>query len=467
MQAHSLWSYRPYSPFLFDAGTPYICRVVPYLSSVHIEWLSEAGARGYDVFIGKKGEEPALCAHTDACEYDFTDLEPDTDYCVKVKCARGESRTRLARTGERDGTDGVTVNYLHPEDDCYAFSGRYLCSPSLVRAPEGHLLASMDVFEANAPQNLSLIFRSDDEGKSWHYVCELYPCFWGKLFVHRGRLYMTAVSTEYGDLLIGASDDGGYTFTEPTVICRGACHSKENGIHKNPQPVVEYANRVWNTCEWGCWAKGTHAAMVFSCGADEDLLNASNWHLTPPLPYDPAWPGTAQGHSCGTIEGTLSVLPDGQLYNIMRYDMSKCVPGYGRVLAYKVNMDDPDAPLEYARAISLPGNHSKFEIRFDPESGLYFSIINRIRSSETRFDRNLVSLMASRDCESWYLVCDLIDRTDADPKFMGFQYTDFMFDGNDIIYLTRTAANAAHNYHDANYSVFHRLREFRSLSPLE
>ena len=464
MKFDAAWSHRPYSPLLRDAGTPYICRVVPYERSIHIEWLPVQDESEYRVFLGFKGNTPSEIAATSDCCFDFESLDTDTDYCFLVSCSSGSSRLRLARTGRRDGTDGVTVNYLHPEDDAYAFSGRYLCSPSLVGHPDGHLLASMDVFEGNAPQNLTLIFRSDDGGRNWHYLCELFPCFWGKMFIHRGRLYMLAVSTEYGDLLIGASDDGGRTFTPPTVLWRGACHSRMDGIHKNPQPVVEYNGRLWNTCEWGSWASGTHAAMAFSCPVDADLLEASNWSFTPPLPYDPTWLGVAQGKSNGTLEGCLTVLPDGGLYNIMRYQMFGCEPSYGLVLAYRVNTADPDASLAYSHAISLPGNHSKFEIQYDAGSACYYSIISRIRSEAQRGDRNLMSLMVSRDCEHWHLACDLIDATDEDPKSIGFQYTDFLFDGDDLLWLVRTAANHAHNFHDANYSVFHRLKDFRQFA---
>ena len=464
MKAHTSWSYKPYSPLLFDAGSPYICRVVPYKTGVHIEWLPD-GSGTYRLYLGKMGEEPLCTGSSRECEWDFTDLEENTDYAFRVEGENGKSRLRLARTGERDGTDGVTVNYLHPKDECYAFSGRYLCSPCIVRHPQGHLLASMDVFAGERPQNLTIIFRSDDDGKTWHYLTELFPCFWGRMFIHRGRLYMLGVSTEYGDLLIGASDDGGAVFTPPTVLWRGACCWKENGIHKNPQPVVEYAGRVWNTCEWGCWARGTHAVMAFSCPADADLLNADNWSFTPPVPYDPEWPGTGKGPSCGNIEGTLAVLPDGKLYNIARYDMMRTVPDYGRVLAYRVDESDPDAPLAYSHAIELPGNHSKFVIRYDEKSACYYTIISRIRASKYKGDRNLMSLMVSRDCESWSLALDLIDKTDEDPRYTGFQYTDFIFDGDDLLWLVRTAANGADSYHDANYSVFHRLKDFRRFAP--
>ena len=37
------------------------------------------------------------------------------------------------------------------------------------------------------------------------------------------------------------------------------------------------------------------------------------------------------------------------------------------------------------------------------------------------------------------------------------------FEGDDIIYVCRTAINNAHNFHDANYSTFHRIKDFRKL----
>ena len=106
----------------------------------------------------------------------------------------------------------------------------------------------MDVYASGHPQNLTLIFRSDDEGESWYYVSELMPCFWGKLFVHRGELYMLACSTEYGDLLIGKSTDGGRTFGAPVTLLRGSNGKNgSTGVHKNPQNIVHYKGRIYET----------------------------------------------------------------------------------------------------------------------------------------------------------------------------------------------------------------------------
>jgi len=46
---------------------------------------------------------------------------------------------------------------------------------------------------------------------------------------------------------------------------------------------------------------------------------------------------------------------------------------------------------------------------------------------------------------------------------VGFQYVNFLIEGNDLLYLSRTAFNQAANFHDANYSVFSRLKDFRTL----
>lgn len=459
MKKHNGWSYAPYKPHFIEVGDVYICRIVPTESSILIEWLENVGE--CCAYIRKRGEADFTLAGTTVDRsFIFEGLENETDYEFFVSDGEKKSRIRLARTGKSVGN---IVNYLHPDDEAYSFSGRYLCSPSLVRHPDGYLLASMDLFEGGAPQNLTLIYRSDDDGETWHYVSELFPCFWGKMFIYEGALYMLSVSTEYGDLLIGRSNDGGRTFTEPTVLLRGANGKKGSaGVHKNPQPLVEFNGRLWGTLEWGAWGSGYHAPMVMSAPIGSDLLDPENWSYSEPVKYDPNWKGVPKGESNGNIEGSLAVI-DGKLYNIMRYTMDKLERRYGLVISYKVNSDDPEAPIEYDHCIEFPGNNSKFTIKKDPVSGAYYSLVTRIYDGEKIRARNLLSLMRSYDCENWTLIRDEIDMRDADHEKIGFQYVDYEIEGDDIIYLCRTAINGAHNYHDANYSTFHRIKNFREL----
>lgn len=456
MQGKNTWSYAPYKPFLWETGDIYICRVAPSKNAIHFEWLDIDGQ--YTVFCRARGEESFSClGNTAATEFDITGLQTDTDYEFFVAAGEKKSRVRIARTGD---TVGTVVNYLHPEDDAYLFSGRYLCSPSLLRLPDGTLLASMDVYAAGMPQNLTLIFRSDDNGETWHYQSELMPCFWGKMFLHKGDIYMLSVSTEYGDLLIGKSNDGGKTFSAPTTLLRGS-NGKAGavGVHKNPQNIIRYGGRIYETLEWGSW-KNTdyyHAAMVMSAKEDADLLLPESWHFTPPVKYDPSWKGAAPDGEMGNIEGTLCVAPDGKLYNYMRYRTSE-----KKILAYLVNIDDPDAPIAYSHAVAFPGNLSKFMIKKDEVNGKYYSIVSR-RIDNPVTKRNLLSLLVSNDLANWSVVCDLIDERHSSIDKIGFQYVDFEIEGEDIIFLCRTAMNNAHNFHDSNYSTFHRIKNFRTI----
>ena len=102
-------------------------------------------------------------------------------------------------------------------------------------------------------------------------------------------------------------------------------------------------------------------------------------------------------------------------------------------------------------------------IKMDEESGYYYSIISRITPDYNIHARNLLSLMRSKDLENWELVTDLLNYRHCDPAKVGFQYVDFSIEGEDIIFLSRTAINGACNSHDANYSTFHRIENFRNL----
>lgn len=457
MKGYGLWSYSPYTPPLSENHGIYICRIAPGENFIHFEWINSDGK--CEVFYRKRDDgEFIFYRSVSGCECDITGLSAETDYELYVRSESKVSRARLARTGKAVGS---VINYLHPDDGAYAFSGKYLCSPSLVRHPDGYLLSSTDVYASAYPQNLTLIFRSDDEGKTWHYVSELMPCFWGKLFVHRGELYMLSCSTEYGDLLIGRSTDGGKSFSAPVTLLRGSNGKNgECGVHKNPQNMLIYNGRLYGTLEYGSWANTEygHAASVMSCDVNADLLDPESWSFSEPLKFD-----HFSEELCDlkkpvmTIEGTLAVSPENELLNIMRFGKR------GYAIAYKVNTDDPEAPLEYRGLIRLNANFSKFMIKRDPVSGKYLTVATRLYDGSPDNARDLLSLMSSDDLKSFSTVCDILDHRSIDRNKIGFQYVDFSFDGDDIIFQCRTAFNGAHSYHDSNYATFHRIKNFRSL----
>ena len=157
----------------------------------------------------------------------------------------------------------------------------------------------------------------------------------------------------------------------------------------------------------------------------------------------------------GGIEGNIVEAPDGKIYNFLRYAREKC-------LLLEVSPDDPEKMPTYARLVDIKITPSKFDIVFDDVSKNYYAICSRA-IDEPRTERNVLSLYRSPDLIGWERVTDIIDERDADPKVVGFQYVSFLIDGDDIIFLCRTAYGKPHNFHDSNYQTFHRIKDFRKL----
>lgn len=463
MRGNTCWNYRPFTRLtdLDVRRKPFICRVAPFETGFDIQWFDNGQPGGAHKLIwrvyltqdawqelpltGDTARVEGLAAH---CDYEFKVVRCD---------GTGESGLRLAHTTFVPGT---VVNYLHPEDKTYRFSGHSLCSPTLVRLPSGALMTAMDVFSAEfGNSKLTLLFKSTDNGVSWRYVTDIFPSFWPKLFVHRGALYLFSGSQDYGDMLIGRSDDEGETWTAPTHIISG-CGPAEMGPHKGPMPVIEHNGRLYTAIDYGCWRHQLHANGLLSIDADADLLNAGNWAYTPFTQFDPSWPGAPAGPCPGCIEGNAVVAPDGVIRNYLRIDIANCVPNTGKAVVLRGDNDDPEAPLVLDRIVDCPlGSNSKFQLYRDPVTGKYI-MIGTEQSAQTP-GRTVLSMAVSEDFYTWRVVKRILDYRHSDPSRIGFQYPDWIFDGDDILLLVRTAFGPSANFHDANYQTFLRIENFR------
>lgn len=251
-------------------GHLHIMRLAPGEGTLTLDWIdfdpSADGRRSYELEYRKRHRPEtaavALPLETDGCRSGsatISGLTDGADYevCIRATAESSDelacSPVRLFRPGHVPGT---VVNYIHPEDDTYGFSGRSPASPSIVPLASGDLLASHDIFWGGAGQNTTVLFRSRDGDLTWSFLNFLYPCFWGKLFLHRGRLYMLATSTEYGALLIGRSDDGGETWSAPSGLMPAGNHDT-GGPHKAPMPVIEHKGRLWTGIDYGSWFLGS------------------------------------------------------------------------------------------------------------------------------------------------------------------------------------------------------------------
>ena len=457
MKGYSKWSFKPYKPLIDTRGDIYICRIAPFKNKIIFNFLNDLGEEFSVYYKQCNQNDYTFYCKTNKTTCEIIGLLEDCDYCFYLEGNGKKSSVRLARTG---ASVGVTVNYLHPDDDYYAFSGKYLCSPSLIRTKEGCLLSSMDGYAKDYPQNLTLIFKSVDNGKTWEYVTELYPCFWGQLFNFNGDVYMIACTTEYGNLIISKSIDGGNSFLEPVTLLRGSNGKNGNdGVHKNPQPPVVFNGRIYFSLEWGSWANTDfcHAAMVASVKVTDDLLNAENWTFSKPKKFQPFVKEIAHlPLNAMTIEGTL-VENDGNLFNVMRFSGDK------QALCYKVNYNDNKAPLEFYSLINFPANLSKFTIKYNAETNAYYSIATINYNNSKPWARNYLALLKSYDLKEWKIVKDIYNYTNSSPEKIGFQYVSFEFSGDDIIFICRTAQNGANSYHNSNYQTFDVIKNFKIL----
>lgn len=439
MQGYNKWGFRPYLPMAgAERKNPRICRLAPYENRCEAEWLGDGTC--FTVLWRVRGTEVWRKAETEGKKRVLTDLEPEVEYEIRIKDEAGrKSPVRLIRTSK---VDGIVVNYLHPEDGQYQFSGSYLCSPSMVRLPSGRLLASMDVYGRETPQNLTLLFDSVDDGETWNYVTDIFPCFWGKLFWHRDQLYLLGVSNEYGDLLIGCSQDEGRSWSMPEVLLRGGSNTREMGNHRAPTVMLHSHGRIWTGTEYGTWKKNVFYDALLSVDEDADLMRAENWTLTEFTGIDEGWPGRIPD-AAGAIEGNAVETPEGDVVDFLRY-------GENKALILKADVEDPEKSLEFVEFADFPLGHTKFEIQ-RREDGVYFALGNPFPG------RNVLSLYSSDDLKKWNPMCDVIAHPEYDRKEVGFQYPVFLLEDSRMLVLSRTAWNHAHSFHDSNYITFHRV----------
>ncbi len=132
--------------------------------------------------------------------------------------------------------------------------------------------------------------------------------------------------------------------------------------------------------------------------------------------------------------------------------------------AYAFSGTSVDSPslvkLPTGRLIDLPIRDSKSPILFDDVTGRYYMLCNYAPEG-ANVGRTICALMWSEDLESWTLDRLVMDFREQPPKLFGIQYFDYVFDGEDIVFISRTACCGASNFHDANHQTFHRIKNFR------
>ena len=361
----------------------------------------------------------------------------------------------------------------------------YYTSPSIVRLKDGTLVASHDVIG-----NGTMILRSKDDGDTWERVRKpdadadndiiddtIEEIVYANLFTVTPEatgvetLYLMGVRRGTGDpaaVAIYRSEDGGLTWSVPSDNKTGWLVEDDGTspiipAHTAPTPVVRKNGRIYRAFDTS--GSGWRMFKVFVMSADEnaDLLDRDSWTITNPILLSDYASQFPEGSTCtdaGMCEANAVIGPDGGIYVMARFNSAPTIE-----LAAVLKLVD-DKTLEFDRIIDFPGGMTKFNVRYDEVSGKWIALSNPNIQPDYVLQRTVLSLLVSDDMYNWRVAETLIvppwlENWELLTKNIGFQYPDFIFDGDDILYIVREADIEAENYHNANYQTLYKLSDFR------
>lgn len=451
MRGSNLIYHHPYSPPIFDWDKkPYICRLAPNKNGFEFEWFDNVCSGNHILTYWKKDTDNKKQVSINDSIVNIDGLEENCDYEFYIESEKGvRSNIRILRTGEVP--KGATViNYLHPDDKQYDFSGNFLCSPNIVRTKSGRLIASMDLY--GMPQLLTLLFYSEDNGKTWRYLNDLYPFYWGTLFYYKEVLYIIGLTTEYGNFIISNSLDEGKSWSAPVTLFYGSnCHCKYGGFHRAPMPITMYNDRLYTCAEYGCWDINSHIPCILSIHKDDDLMVPGNWVRSEYLHFDGDWKEASNSSQGDTMEGNIVRFPDGNLYNCLRWKS-------GSYLKLKIDESDFEKAPEFCGIINAPVSNSMFKII--PYKDKYLLVTNHKTPAMEKYKswsyRNRLSIFETSDIENFKLIKDVVNFENEDASKFGFQYPSVILEGDELLMAVRSSFNNADSCHNSNYCLFFR-----------
>lgn len=358
-------------------------------------------------------------------------------------------------------------------------------SPSILVLPTGEYLGSF-FYDGGTSVSISM-----DKGKTWKSHSRVYPSNFANLFAHNGAVYLMGTSKGgRADIAIYKSTDKGKTWSTPSDANTGLL--LKGMFHTAPVPVVKHDGKIWRAYEEIFGSADSRDFFAFAMYADEDadLLKASSWKRTNSIRFDEKWINARRPN---WLEGNMVVTPEGKLINFLRletwsgagipYNISGAAVGKPRnEIAAVIDINSETMKASFKNDVNsfvhFPGAETKFTIRYDAVSKKYWTLTNKITSFRNTtgthdgnwHQRNLVVLMSSTDLKDWKIERKVLRWNEGAHlntwDTFGFQYIDWEFDGDDLVFLSRTSWYGE-RYHDANMITFHRVDNFRSAETTE
>jgi len=310
----------------------------------------------------------------------------------------------------------------------------YFADPSIIVLPNGDYVATGRGGPLNRVNNKTVFVRmwlSKDKGKTWAPLNEEnIPLRHPTAFHHEGALYVLGdMSGSKGKETGGIqrSTDGGKTWSDPVDL--------GFNFRTAPSHVVIAKGRIWCQSELA-----TPGRKVVSAPVDSDLMDPKSWISATDTGKD--WSGN---------EADL-MNTRGNDYPILMSKGDKIARVFSAT-SYGTNNPGDD--------LNLPVSGSKYTAQYDPVSDKYYALTSY--SSLPGNIRTGIGLFVSNDGQDFKLLRQVM--TGESTAFHGFNYPFMQIDGNDIVFVSRTAwenqKGIAQRWHDANMFTFHRISNFR------
>ena len=338
-------------------------------------------------------------------------------------------------------------------------------SPSILTRKDASgntvLYASYELTNIKEGAELStttVIQTSTDGGSTWKEFAKIPSLRWAELFEVGDTLYLIGSMIGKNDTTICKINANG-TYTSQKLFDRHIAIT---------QPLIA-GGIIYVAADFGMISASTTADLTDPASwtrsnNPQELVNREWFMRITGKPL--ANPAAGLG-GCNLMEGNVVQGPDGGIYAIYRIESH---PHGDYAVMLKLSADRKTLELlpNDGSLINLPTTVSRFTIKYDSKTKLYILVSNLWTVEDCDRARNVVGLSVSADLRTWRTVDTLlVDRemmnAEASCWAHAFQYTDFDFDGDDLVLCVREATGFTNTFHDGKYCTFYRVSDFRDL----
>jgi hypothetical protein len=345
----------------------------------------------------------------------------------------------------------------------------------IFRSPAGVLIATC-ALDDNPTESAfgvsgttSQMFRSSDGGQTWSALSAV-TGYCAVLFSVSTDMYMMTLTSEYGSVQIRKSTDDGLTWgAATTLLAEGTAGAEPNYYTMPPAPLIS-GGRVYVPLmnvpnvslgfAHNCKITLLHAATSADLMVSGSWTHSGNVQLSGGVTTGDAHVGFVEPNILFDKDDNCKIIC--RVKSDLRLNLSAVIDvtlGASASLAY-----DTSTGIR-----TMPGGHVFFKVMIDPVTDNYLSITTRNtlgNAGVTQYNqRTILSLIQSEDLTTWTQAADLVREPQFDTDYKaytaGWQYCDWIFDGNDIIGIIRVGEHGiAINHHQASAMYFFRIKDY-------